>query len=48
VIAPLPGDPALRIRVIDEEGEDYLYLATQFIPLDLTPKSRQRVMAALG
>jgi len=27
---PEPGDPADHLRVIDEEGEDYLYPAERF------------------
>lgn len=47
VLAPRPKDPPQRIRVVDEEGEDYLYLADWFVPLALPPKGRKRVLAAV-
>ena len=48
VIKPLPNDPVQRIRVIDEEREDYLYLAEWFVPLDLAGSGKRRVFAAVG
>jgi hypothetical protein len=44
----LPNDPPNRIRVIDEEGEDYLYLADWFVPLDLSGREKKRVFEAVG
>ena len=35
-----------QIRVIDESGEDYLYPADDFAPIDLTPSLRRAVLAA--
>ena len=35
-----------QIRVIDESGEDYLYPAGYFAPIDLTPSLRRAVLAA--
>jgi hypothetical protein len=43
----LPDELAARhgmIRVIDESGEDYLYLKSMFVPLEL-PKKVERVLA---
>jgi hypothetical protein len=34
------------LRVIDESGEDYLYPANFFRPLDVTASTRRAVMAA--
>lgn len=33
------------LRVVDESGEDYLYPAEQFVPIELS-KSAQRVLMA--
>lgn len=44
----LPDQSAKKdgyIRIIDESGEDYLYPASYFLPLALTPKV-QEAMAA--
>jgi hypothetical protein len=35
-----------QVRVIDEAGEDYLYPAGYFAPIDLTPSLRRAVLAA--
>ena len=48
VIKPLPNDPAQRIRVIDEEREDYLYLAEWFVSVELTGSRKKRVIEAVG
>jgi hypothetical protein len=43
----LPDELAARhgmIRVIDESGEDYLYLKSMFVPIEL-PKKVERVLA---
>lgn len=45
----LPDDDAARsdyIRVIDNEGEDYLYPAAYFIPFDFPPAVEQALMRA--
>jgi hypothetical protein len=33
---------------VDEEGEDYLYLAEWFVPIEVKSRERQRVLAAVG
>lgn len=43
VLAPLPSDPEMMIRVIDESGEDYLFPAKWFVPLELPPKARRAI-----
>ena len=48
VIKPRKHDPDYFFRVIDEEGEDYLYPRDWFVPLDLPPKHRRQVAAALA
>jgi len=35
-----------QLRVIDESGEDYLYPAELFIPIDLPKDAEQAVIAA--
>lgn len=46
VIRPKPNDWPTWLRVIDEEGEDYLYPAKSFVPVELPPRARRAVMAA--
>jgi hypothetical protein len=48
VIKPLPTDPPERIRVIDEENEDYLYLANWFVPIEVPPSARKSVLQAVS
>jgi hypothetical protein len=48
VIRPLPTDPPERIRVIDEENEDYLYLANWFVPIEVPPSGRKSVLQAVS
>jgi len=43
---PLANDPEFMIRVVDESGDDYLFPAKWFIPLELPAKAR-RAMAAV-
>ena len=45
-LVPEPSDPASMMRVIDESGEDYLYPASWFVPMDLPPKVRRALAAA--
>jgi hypothetical protein len=45
VVAPLHNDPETMIRVIDESGEDYLFPAKWFVPLELPPKARRAIAA---
>jgi hypothetical protein len=47
IIEPHPGDRPYDVRVIDEEGEDYLYSAEQFVPIDLPPQQRRVVQEAV-
>jgi hypothetical protein len=44
VIRPESNDPAYFWRVIDEEGEDYLYPADWFVPVEL-PARVKKVLA---
>jgi hypothetical protein len=46
VIKPEKNDPAHSLRIVDEEGEDYLYDADWFAPLDLPPRARKALQAA--
>ncbi len=48
VIKPLANDFSGRIRVIDEDGEDYLYLADWFVPIEVEPRGRRRVLEAVA
>ncbi|HUB24367.1 MAG TPA: hypothetical protein VL992_02980 [Tepidisphaeraceae bacterium] len=48
VIRPLASDPAERIRVIDEEDEDYLYRADWFVPIEVPPGARKKVLQAVS
>jgi hypothetical protein len=48
VIKPLTGDPTERIRVIDEENEDYLYRADWFVPIEVPASARKRVLQAVS
>lgn len=47
VIRPRKNDPQSSFRVVDEEGEDYLYPRRWFVPLGLGPRQKRRVAAAL-
>jgi len=47
VIRPERTDGDGNFRVVDEEGEDYLYPRSWFVPLGLLPREKRRVMAAL-
>ena len=48
VIRPHARDFAGRVRVIDEDGEDYLYLADWFVPIEVEPRGRRRVLEAVA
>jgi hypothetical protein len=52
VLPPRPNETDLEyIRVIDETGEDYLYPAEYFIPVELSEKDEEgirRVLAERG
>jgi hypothetical protein len=44
---PDPGAAKERqVRVIDESGEDYLFPASYFTPIELTPSVKRAVLAA--
>jgi hypothetical protein len=47
VMKPQRGDLGRDIRVIDESGEDYLYPASWFAPVELSARAR-RVLAEAG
>lgn len=42
-IKPERNDHIHDLRIIDEEGEDYLYPATRFSEVQLTPRARRAV-----
>lgn len=44
VIKPKKGDLGSDVRVIDEEGEDYLYGAARFAPVGLTARARRALV----
>ena len=48
VVKPEPNDPPDRIRVIDEDGEDYLFPFEWFVPIEVERASRKKAMAAVG
>ena len=48
VIKPRSDDPAGRLRLIDEEGEDYLYPREWFVPLELGLAAKRRVMEVVA
>ena len=48
VIKPLPNDPPQRIRVIDEENEDYLYRADWFVPIEVPLVAKKSVLRAVS
>ncbi len=41
VMKPEPADRPGDLRVVDEEGEDYLYPAERFVPVELPPRARR-------
>lgn len=43
VIKPKKGDRATDLRVIDEEGEDYLYGVQRFVRVELPAKAKRAV-----
>jgi hypothetical protein len=48
VVKPLANDPPQRIRVIDEENEDYLYRADWFVPIQVPLVAKQSVLRAIS
>ena len=47
VIRPQAGDLARDLRVVDEEGEDYLYSADRFVPIEV-PLKAKRVLSGMS
>jgi hypothetical protein len=43
VIKPIAGDLLSDVRVIDEDGEDYLYSLDQFVPVELPLRARKAI-----
>ena len=48
VLPPEPNDPRGYVRVVDESGEDYLYSAKAFEPVQLPPRTERKVRATLA
>jgi len=48
VIRPEPHDGPSDVRVIDEEGEDYLYSTGQFVPVALPPAAKRAVLNSVA
>jgi len=46
VVKPRHNDGPKDVRVVDEEGEDYLYSSNQFVPIQLPPKARRAMAMA--
>lgn len=49
VVKPLPGDELMQgaIRIIDNSGEDYLYEANRFVPVELPAAVEEAIAAHL-
>jgi hypothetical protein len=47
VIRPRRSDGAHHFRIVDEEGEDYLYPRSWFVPIQLEATQKRRLSAAL-
>jgi hypothetical protein len=47
-IRPHKSDMPRWIRVIDESGEDYLFPARRFVPVDLPAKAKRVFAASVG
>jgi hypothetical protein len=43
VVRPKANDPEHYLRVIDNEGEDYLYFSKQFVAVEVPAKGRRLV-----
>ena len=48
VLRPWKNDPPYLFRVVDEEGEDYLYPDMWLVPLELPAKHKRRLTTALA
>jgi len=47
VIKPLANDGDYFLRVVDNEGEDYLYYAKQLVPVTLPARAKRAVELAV-
>ncbi len=47
IVARQPGDRQSDVRVVDEEGEDYLYAAKRFVYVELSVKAQRAVSQAV-
>ena len=43
IIKPEQNDRPSDFRIVDEEGEDYLYTANRFVPIELPLRARRAV-----
>jgi hypothetical protein len=48
VIRPQKTDRPYQFRVVDEEGEDYLYPREWFAPVQLQARQRRQLASALA
>jgi hypothetical protein len=48
VVSPEPNDPKGHVRIVDESGEDYLYIAEAFEAVDLPPRIERKLIATLS
>lgn len=48
VVLPQADDPAEHLRVIDEEGEDYLYQQEGFVAVKVDSRGKRRVMKVVA
>ncbi len=46
VLPPEPGDRGEDLRVVDESGQDYLYPASWFVPVDVPEESARALRSA--
>jgi hypothetical protein len=42
------NDPADMMRILDDSGEDYLYPGAWFVPIEVTPKAKKALAAAIA
>ena len=47
VLPPEANDPKEYVRIIDESGEDYLYVKESFELIDLPQRTERKLMATL-
>lgn len=48
ILKPLPTDPRGRVRVLDEDGEDYLYSAEWFVRIEVPRTMRRTLLHVLA